>query len=75
LAQHQLLVVIEITIEGHGPSIRDQQETIGAGLDEVSVVRHQDHSAGVGIDRCDERGAAVDVEMVGRLIEHGEMRP
>ena len=61
--------------QGRHGLVGDDPQAIGAGLDQVSVVRHQDHSAGVGIDRCDERGAAVDVEMVGRLIEHGEMRP
>ena len=75
LGQHQFLIIIEITVEGDGLSIRHQHETICAGLDQVAVVRHQDHGAGVGIDRRDERRAAIDVEMIGRLIEHDEMRP
>ena len=50
-------------------------QAIGARFDQMTVVRHQDHGAGVGIERCDEGSSAIDVEMIGRLIEHDEMRP
>ena len=40
----------------------------------MAVVRHQDRSAGIFVDRLDQRGAAVDVEMVGRLVENDQMR-
>ena len=36
---------------------------------------HHDHGAGIVVDGLDQRGAAVDVEMVGGLVEHDEMRP
>ena len=41
----------------------------------MAVVRDQDRGAGIVVDRLDQRGAAVDVEMVGRLVEDDEMRP
>ena len=40
----------------------------------MAVVRDQDHRAGIVVDRLDQRVAAVDVEMVGRLVEDQQMR-
>ena len=37
-------------------------------------MRDQDHRAFIIIDRLDQGGAAVDVEMVGRLVEDQQMR-
>ncbi len=37
-------------------------------------MRDQDHRARIIVDRLDQRGAAVDVEMVGRFVEDDEMR-
>ena len=53
LGQHQLLIIVEVTVERDDLTVRHQQETIRAGLDQVAIMRHQDHGAGVGIYRRD----------------------
>ena len=40
----------------------------------MAVVRHQDDRAGIVVDRLDQGRAAVDVEMVGRLVEDEQVR-
>ena len=68
-------VVVEIAVErSYGPVGHDPQ-AIRAGVDQVAVVRDQDHGARIIVDRLDQRGAAVDVEMVGRLVEDDEVGP
>ena len=73
--EHKPSVLVEIAVERRSLAVGHQHQAIGAGLDQMTVVRHQDHGARIGIDRCDERGAAIDIEMIGRLVEHEEMRP
>ena len=41
----------------------------------MAVMADQDDRALIVVDRLDQRLAAVDVEMVGRLVEHQDMRP
>ena len=73
--EHEAAVIVEVAVEGLDRAVADQPEPVGAGLDQMPVVRDQDHGAGIVVDRLDQRGAAVDVEMVGRLVEDEEMRP
>ena len=56
------------------PSV-DQPQPVGAGVEQIPVMRDQNDRALVIIDRLDQGGAAVDVEMVGRLVENQQMRP
>ena len=39
----------------------------------MAVVRHQDHRARIAVDRLDQGRAAVDVEVIGRLVEDHQM--
>ena len=75
LAEHELSIVVEVAVERRDLAVGDQPQPVGAGLDQVAIVRHQDHRARIVVDRLDQRRAAVDVEMIGRLVEHHEMRP
>ena len=72
--KHAAAVVVEVAVERRDRAARHQPEPVGAGFQQIAVVRHQDHRAGIVVDRLDQRGAAVDVEMVGRLVEDDEMR-
>ena len=72
--QHELAIIVEIAIEWHRLSVGDQDQAFGASLDQVAIVGHQDHRARIRIERRDQRGAGVDIEMIGRLVEHEEVR-
>ena len=72
--QHLPAVVVEIAVIGRNGAVGDQPQPVGAGLDQVAVMADQDDGARKVVDRLGERRAAVDVEMVGRLVEDEEMR-
>ena len=72
--EHHAPVIVEIAVERRDLAALHQPEPVGAGFQQIAVVRDQDHRAGIIVDRLDQRGAAVDVEMVGRLVEDDEMR-
>ena len=44
-AEHEPAVVVEVAVERRSLAVGDQQQAIGAGLDQIAVVRHQDHRA------------------------------
>src|SRR5437763_16484689 len=67
-------IIIEVAVVGRDGSIADQPKPICTRLDQVPIVRNQDRRAGIVVDGLDQRGPAVDVEMIGRLIEDDEMR-
>jgi len=50
-----------------------QPQLVGASFDQMAVMGDQDHGARIIVDAGDQRRAAVDVEMVGRLVEEHEM--
>src|SRR5204862_1953930 len=54
-------------------AIADKPETVGARLDQMPVVRNDDRGTGIVVDRLHQRGAAVNVEMIGWLVEDHEM--
>ena len=72
--QHAAPVVVEVAVERRHLAVGDQPQPVGAGVEQMAVVRHQDHGAGIVVDRLDQRRAAVDVEMVGRLVEDEQVR-
>ena len=74
-AEHQAAVIVEVAVERLDLAVGDEPQPVGAGFQQVAVVGHHDHGAGIFVDRLDQRGAAVDVEMVGGLVEHDEVRP
>src|SRR5205807_3566582 len=43
--QHPPPIVVEVALERSDLAVRDQPQPIGAGLDQVAIVRHQDHRA------------------------------
>ena len=72
--QHLAAIVVEIAVVGRDRAVRHHPQPVGAGVDQVAVVADHDHGAGKFVDRLGERGAAVDVEMVGRLVENDQLR-
>ena len=74
-AGDQLAVVVEIAVIGVHRAVLDQPQPVGGGLEQMAVMRDQDDGAGKVVQRMDQRFAAVDVEMVGRLVEDEQVRP
>ena len=68
------LIVVEIAVVGRDRAVCHHPQLVGAGVDQVAVVAHHDHGAGKLVDRLGQRCAAVDVEMVGRLVENDQLR-
>ena len=56
------------------PSARDLDRTIGHAVEKVAVVRDQDDSARIVRQVILEPVARLEVEMVGRLVEHQKFR-
>ena len=67
-------VIIHVAVEGFDRAVGDEPQPVGAGLDQMAVVADDDHRPFIFIDRLHQRLARIDVEMVGRLIEHQDMR-
>src|SRR4051812_22922069 len=72
--QHHAPVVVEVTVVRRHRLIGDDPQLIGAGFDQIAVVRDHDDGAGKIVDRFGQRRAAVDVQMVGRLVEDDHVR-
>ncbi len=72
--QHPAAIVVEVAVIGRDRAIGDDPQRVGAGLDQIAVMRDHDDGAGIVVDRLDQRRAAVDVEMVGRLVEDDHVR-
>ncbi|MCY1562009.1 hypothetical protein D9M68_993420 [compost metagenome] len=53
---------------------RQFQHAIGEGGEEVAVVADEQHRAFIGAQRLDQHFLGVDVEVVGRLVQHEEIR-
>ena len=68
--QHHAPVIVEVAVKTRDGAIGDHPQLIGAGFDQVAIMRDHDDGAWKFIDRLGQRGAAVDVQMVGRLIEN-----
>ena len=67
-------VIGEIAVIGPHRAVPDEPQPVGHELDEVHVVRDQHHRAAEALERIDQRAAALDIEMVGRLVEHQQLR-
>ncbi len=67
--EHVAAVIVEIAVIGRGRAAGDQPQPIDRGLDQVAVMADEDDGAGKIVERPDQGLAAVDVEMVGRLVE------
>ena len=55
-------------------AVFDQPQTVGDHRQKVHVVADEDHGARVGGQRVNERFAAFDIEVVGRLVEDQQVR-
>ena len=55
-----------LLLDRHGP--------LGDGVEQCAVVRHEQHRAGKRFQRGLERLAALEVEVVGGLVEHEQVR-
>ena len=67
-------VIIHIAVKLRHAAIVHQPELVGGGLQQMPVMRNQNDRAFIFIDGLNQRGAAVNVEMVGRLVHDDEMR-
>src|SRR4029079_12252963 len=67
--QYHAPVVVEVAVESRNRTIGDDPQLIGAGLDQIAVVRDHDDGARIFIDRFGKGAAAVDIEMVGRIVQ------
>ena len=68
-SEHQVDVVIDATSVLRCAAVLDQHQPIGRELDHVSVVADDDDRTVISIERLNERLAAIDVEVVGWLVE------
>src|SRR5205085_3256083 len=55
-------------------AILDRERPLGYRIEERAVVRHEQHGSGERLQRRLERLAALEVEVVRRLVEHEEVR-
>ena len=67
-------VVPERALAGDQAAVLDRERARGQRLDQRAVVRHEQDGAGKAQERVLERLAALDVEVVGGLVEHEEVR-
>ena len=74
LGEQQPPVGVHVVVERPHPAVLDQPQPVGDELDEVRVVADEDHRAAVLGQRLDQRVAALDVEVVGRLVEDDQVR-
>ncbi len=72
--EKHLAVAVEIAVVGFHRALRDDPKPVGRRLDEVAVVADQDDGAFILGERVDQRLAAVDIEVVGRLVENEQVR-
>ena len=62
-------VIVEIAVIGRDRATGDQPQPVDGRFDQMAVMADEDDRAGELGQRPDQRLAAVDVEMVGRLVE------
>ena len=63
-------VIVTVAVERFDRMIFHEPEAVRAGVQEIFVMRDQNDRAAIVVDRLDQGGAAVDVEMIGRLVEN-----
>jgi hypothetical protein len=68
--QKRASIVLEIALERPDAAVRDQPQPVRGELDQVRIVTDQQDRAGKAVDREGESIARIDVEVVGRLVEH-----
>ena len=55
-------------------TVRHEPQTIGTGLDQMAVMAHENDRAFIIVDRLNQRFPGIDIEMVGRLVKHQNVR-
>ena len=71
----QILAIFgNVAVKACDCAIGDQNKTIGTGFDQIGIVADDDDRTFVGVERMVQRIAAVDIKVVGRLIEDEHMR-
>ena len=71
--QDELPVIVHVALERLHGAAADEPQAVRAGLDEEAVVADEDDRALVIVDRFHQGRAAVDVEVVRRLVEDQEV--
>jgi hypothetical protein len=69
-----LPVILQIAVKRTHRAVAHDPQTVDRGLDQMPVMADQDDRAGEVVERPDQRRAAVDVEVVGRLVENDQVR-
>ena len=72
--KQQAAIIVHIAVIRRDRAVRDQPQPVGAGFDQIGIMADQDHRAVIFVEPFEQRGAAFDVEMVGRLVEDQQMR-
>ncbi len=62
-------------VGGAETEVLDRDDPIRHRVEDRAVVRDEEHGAGIGLERRLEGLAALEVEMVRRLVEHEQVRP
>src|SRR5829696_1798106 len=73
--EHEPAVVVHVAVERAHGAAGDEPKAVGAGLDQEAVVADEDDRTLEVVDRLHQGGAAVDIEVVRRLVEDEEMGP
>ena len=74
LFEQQRAVAFHVAVVGFHGAAAHHPQPVGARLDQMPVVADENDGAVVIRQRVDQRLAAVDVEMVGRLVEDQQVR-
>ena len=74
LGQELPPVGVHVVVVRPDPPVPDQPQPLGDELDQVRVVADEDHRPAILGQRLDQRVAALDVEMVRRLVEDDHLR-
>ncbi|QTK79004.1 hypothetical protein AT6N2_C1226 [Agrobacterium tumefaciens] len=71
---HEIAIFLHVAFESLDRTIGHQPQPVHRRLDQVAVVRDEDDGAAIVIQCLDQRAAAVDVEVVGRLVKDQQVR-
>ena len=72
--EHEAGVVVHVAGERLDVAIGDEPQPVGDQLDQRAIVGDENHRAVVIVERVEQRATAVDVEMVGRLVQDQQVR-
>ena len=63
-------IIVHIAVENANASVFDDPKLFGAGFQQIAVMRNQHHRALIFVDRVDQSRAAVNVKVIGWLVQN-----